>query len=369
MALPIRNSLAQQIVDAIRSICDYDINFIDTDGRILVSTDPARVGGIHEAARRAAALGTAETVTEDDPVTGTRRGINQPIRYQGETAAVIGITGDPEEVRRYARLVQRITVLLLREHEVEVEDHIRRTQVNHVIRALIYNETPDREYLEEVLGRYGITDPGGMYTTVLVHLNPGAQPDLLSGIEEEIFHTFRQMQPCLYTFNYPDEYVLITGTALLGKKTYLLERLLQSRRGLLKIAEGESCRLVRQHRSYDSARLVLQSMRAEDSIVRYEDLDLELLMVSVPEHVREAYLGRVTGRLEQKDRELLDIYFKKGLSLKETAEALFLHKNTLQYRLKRILELTGYDPREFRDAEALHLGLMLEKVREYREKK
>ena len=365
MALPIRNQLAQQIVDAIHSICDYDINFIDTDGHILVSTDASRVGGLHEPARRAAALGTAEIVSEDDPITGTRRGINQPIRYKGETVAVIGITGEPAEVRRYARLVQRITVLLLREHEVEVEDHIRRTQVNHVIRALIYNETPDREYLEEVLERYGIKDPGGMYTTVLVHLNSRVQPDLLSGIEEEIFQTFRQMQPCLFTFNYPDEYVLITGTALLRKRMYLLERLLQSRRGLLKIAAGESCRLVRQHRSYDSARLVLQSMRAEDSIVRYEDLDLELLMVSVPDHVRQAYLARVTEPLEEKDRELLKVYFENGLSLKETAEALFLHKNTLQYRLKRIADMTGYDPRRFRDAEALHMGLMLEAVREY----
>ncbi|MBQ7534793.1 MAG: helix-turn-helix domain-containing protein [Stomatobaculum sp.] len=367
MALPVRNQLAQQIVDAIRSICDYDINFIDTDGHILVSTDASRVGDFHETARRAAALGTAEIVTEDDPVTGTRRGINQPIRYKGETVAVIGITGDPEEVVRYARLAQRITVLLLREHEVEVEDHIRRTQVNHVIRAMINNETPDREYLEEVLKRYGITEPGGMYTTLLIHLNPRIQPDLLSGIEEDIYRIFRQLQPCLYTFNYPDEYILIAGSARLRKQMYLFEQLLQNRRGLLKIAAGESCRLVRQQRSYDSARLVLQSMRAEGNIVRYEDLDLELLMISVPPLVRDAYLRKVTEHLDQKDRELLKVYFECDLSLKETAEKLFLHKNTLQYRLKRIADLTGYDPRQFRSAEALHMGLMLEEVRDHRE--
>ncbi len=366
MALSVRNQLAQQIVDTIRSICDYDINFIDTDGRILVSTDASRVGEFHEPGRRAAARGTAEIVSEDDPVTGTRRGINQPIRYNGETVAVIGITGDPEKVRRYARLAQRVTVLLLREHEMDVEDHIRRTQVNHVIRALIYNETPDREYLEQVLVRYGITDPGGMYTTLLVRLNSRVQPDQLPELEADIFQAFRQLQPCLFTFNYPDEYILIAGTGLLRKKRDLFERLLQSRRGLLRIAAGESCRLLRQQRSYDTARLVQQSMRAEDSIVRYEDLDLELLMLQVPEHVRETYLRKVTEQLEEKDRELLRVYFENELSLKETAEKLFLHKNTLQYRLKRIAETTGYDPRRFRDAEALHLGLLLEEVREHR---
>lgn len=368
MAFPVRNQLAQQIVETIRSICDYDINFIDTDGHILVSTDVSRVGDLHEPARRAAALGTAEIVTEDDPVTGTRRGINQPIRYKGETVAVIGITGEPSEVTRYARLAQRITVLLLREHEVEVEDHIRRTQVNHVIRALINNEAPDREYLEEVLKRYGIKEPGGMYTTLLIRLNPRVQPDLLSGIEEDIYRVFRQLQPCLYTFNYPDEYILIAGTGALLKQRYLFERLFQNRHGLLKIASGESCRLVRQQRSYDSARLLMQSVRAEDSIMRYEDLDLELLMLPVPPHVRDAYLRKVTEHLEQKDREILKVYFENDLSLKETADKLFLHKNTLQYRLKRIADLTGYDPRQFRGAEALHMGLMLEEVRDRREK-
>ena len=48
------------------------------------------------------------------------------------------------------------------------------------------------------------------------------------------------------------------------------------------------------------------------------------------------------------------------MSLKQTAEALYLHKNTLQYRLNRIARETGYNPRVFTDAARLYLALKLD---------
>ena len=47
------------------------------------------------------------------------------------------------------------------------------------------------------------------------------------------------------------------------------------------------------------------------------------------------------------------------MSLKETAEQLYLHKNTLQYQLDRIWKNTGYNPRNFKDATVLYVGLKL----------
>ena len=47
------------------------------------------------------------------------------------------------------------------------------------------------------------------------------------------------------------------------------------------------------------------------------------------------------------------------MSLKETADQMFLHKNTLQYQLDKIWKNTGYNPREFRDAAILYIALKL----------
>ena len=43
MSEPIHLQLARQIVETLKSICDHDINYIDTDGRICASTDESRI--------------------------------------------------------------------------------------------------------------------------------------------------------------------------------------------------------------------------------------------------------------------------------------------------------------------------------------
>ena len=68
------------------------------------------------------------------------------------------------------------------------------------------------------------------------------------------------------------------------------------------------------------------------------------------------------GKLDRADRDLLALYFANELSLQETAHKLYLHKNTLQYRLNRIRARSGLDPRRFRDACAMYTALCLERI-------
>ena len=70
-------------------------------------------------------------------------------------------------------------------------------------------------------------------------------------------------------------------------------------------------------------------------------LDLELLLAGVSRHTADMYLQKCLAPLDEADRELLLVYFATEMSLKRTAELLFLHKNTLQYRLNRIRERCG----------------------------
>ena len=155
MPAPIQGQLAQQIVDTLKTICNHNINFIDVQGRISASTDPARVGSYHDGGREAARLGKIVTIEADAPDRDVRRGINMPIRFHGDTVAVIGITGDPEEVRKYADLAQRLTLLLLREHEIDARNYDTRTQTGYLVRALI-----DRVRQGRGLADAGDTAPG-----------------------------------------------------------------------------------------------------------------------------------------------------------------------------------------------------------------
>jgi carbohydrate diacid regulator len=60
-------------------------------------------------------------------------------------------------------------------------------------------------------------------------------------------------------------------------------------------------------------------------------------------------------------KKTLEIYFKKNISLLETAKELKIHRNTLIYRLDKISQLTGFDPRKFNDAFQLKVALVLDK--------
>ena len=119
MAERIPRRTARQIVEAVQDVCGYDINFINPDGRIFESTNPARVGSFHEAGREAAKTGKTIEVTASDAYFGAQPGVNIPLSHAGEVVAVIGITGDPDTVRRFGVLAQKITALILRENELE----------------------------------------------------------------------------------------------------------------------------------------------------------------------------------------------------------------------------------------------------------
>ena len=79
----------------------------------------------------------------------------------------------------------------------------------------------------------------------------------------------------------------------------------------------------------------------------------------MPEEAKARFLERAAAGLEEKDRAILRAYFGAGMRLKQASEALYLHKNTLQYQLDRIHRETGYNPREFADAVILYLALKL----------
>ena len=57
MISSVNDTLAQQIVDTVKDVCGYDINFIRPDGSVFASTDQARIGTFHEIGRQAARHG------------------------------------------------------------------------------------------------------------------------------------------------------------------------------------------------------------------------------------------------------------------------------------------------------------------------
>ncbi|VTR43828.1 Sugar diacid regulator [Serratia fonticola] len=107
--------LAREIVARTMKIIDSNINVMDNRGRIIGSGDPERLGELHEGALLV--LSQARVVAIDDAVArhlhGVRPGINLPLHVDGNIVGVIGLTGDPVQLRQYGELVCMTAEMML----------------------------------------------------------------------------------------------------------------------------------------------------------------------------------------------------------------------------------------------------------------
>jgi carbohydrate diacid regulator len=104
----------------------------------------------------------------------------------------------------------------------------------------------------------------------------------------------------------------------------------------------------------------------ERTIVSYDNLGIARLVYQLPTTLCEMFLKEVfkRGSIESLDQETLftiQKFFENNLNVSETSRKLFVHRNTLVYRLEKIKKLTGLDLREFEDAIVFKVALMVKK--------
>ena len=355
----IRKSVAQQIVETVKDVSGHDINFIDQNGVIFASTDRSRVGTFHEIGRQVVLSGDTIEVESDNSFFGTHKGVNLPFHYQGEVIAAIGISGVPNDVRKFAYLAQRITMLILREQELDEQSNGEKAQLNYIIRSLILDETINYDFYMDFIQKFQIRSDG-QFNTVVIQTDTGYSAANLSLIENSIYQAFDQTGAKLYTFSYPNEYILLIETDRLKKWDYVFRQLARDHQGILNIGIGSSGALSRQNLSYQAAKIAVSSLSGEQNLAFFDQLSLEILLGSIPEGAKHRFLEKTVSALDGKDQAILKTYFSCGMSLKATCDVLFMHKNTLQYQLDRIWKSCGYNPRSFQDAVILYLGLKLQ---------
>lgn len=104
----------------------------------------------------------------------------------------------------------------------------------------------------------------------------------------------------------------------------------------------------------------------EKSIISYETLGLGRLIYQLPTTLCEIFLSEVFKKnsIESLDQETLftiNKFFENNLNVSETSRKLFVHRNTLVYRLEKIKKITGLDLREFDHAIIFKVALMVKK--------
>ena len=356
----ISRDMAQQIVETVKDVSGTDVNFIDDKGIIIASTDKERINAFHEIGSKVAATGNTIEVSEDDSFYGTKKGINIPVAYNGKITAVIGISGEVEKVRKYAYLAQKITDLLIREREIDALGSQKKNRLNYVIRCLINKEAVNHDYLYDTLKENHLSEDA-ICRVVLVQLNTRYNINNLFMLQTAITQAFSQIEATFYRYNYPNEFIMIAESDRLMKRIAILKNLADSYDNLLCVGIGNPVNIMKSYSSFQAAQTAINSRKHQTSFVLYDDLDFELLLGNISDELKRQYTGKILDPLSDEEIHILSVYYEKDMSLQAACNSLFIHKNSLQYKLNKIETLTGYNPRRFRDAAVLYSAI---KVRE-----
>jgi len=122
-------------------------------------------------------------------------------------------------------------------------------------------------------------------------------------------------------------------------------------------------------RAYKEAQVAIDVGKVfdtEKSVINYENLGIGRLIYQLPTTLCEMFLQEVFKKnpidaLDQETLFTINKFFENNLNVSETARKLFVHRNTLVYRLEKIKKLTGLDLREFDDAITFKVALMVKK--------
>ena len=122
-------------------------------------------------------------------------------------------------------------------------------------------------------------------------------------------------------------------------------------------------------RSFKEAQAALEVGKVfdtEKTIISYDNLGIARLIYQLPTPLCETFLKEVfkRGSIESLDQETLftiQRFFENNLNVSETSRKLFVHRNTLVYRLEKIKKITGLDLREFDHAIIFKIALMVNK--------
>ncbi|MCC8122150.1 MAG: helix-turn-helix domain-containing protein [Oscillospiraceae bacterium] len=122
-------------------------------------------------------------------------------------------------------------------------------------------------------------------------------------------------------------------------------------------------------RAYKEAQVAIEVGMVFDTekfVINYENLGIGRLIYQLPTTLCEMFLQEVFKKnpidaLDQETLFTINRFFENNLNVSETARKLFVHRNTLVYRLEKIKKLTRLDLREFDDAITFKVALMVKK--------
>lgn len=396
--------IAKQIVSRTMKIIGHNINVMNGQGVILGSGDPKRIGSTHEGALLAIAQNRNVEISQQvaSGLHGVKPGINLPLHYQGQIIGVIGITGDPSELTHYGELLKMTAEMIVEQANLQDKLQWENRQREEFILQLIKAQTTDDEQLYRWAKQLDI-DISLPRVAAIIEVSEKHRHSLvevsspfngLSNAEQSIDgqnpRVSETLKQVLHLLQNPDRGNLIAMTsmsqlvilkpAFLDGKQWdpelenqridkLLQRLPAQMDLNFKIALGhffpEKGGIARSYQTALETLSLGKQLHPGGTKYLFEDYSLQVLLAGLKHDWRGQALATPYQQLAKADkngqlRKTLAAYITHFGDAQQCANALFIHRNTLRYRLDKIQHLTKTDIQSLHGLLSLYLGQLID---------
>ena len=353
------NSVFQSVIIQLRDVSDRTFGVIDTEGSVVSCTDMSLLG--ERWADAALKVGnSAESV-----VTFAQKSFKAIMGNSNYFEYAVFCTGDDELAKSFCQVAY---VALNDAKTFYEEKHDRGTFVKNII---MDNILPGDIYIRAKELHFATDAPRAVFLIRQVGHSDVATVDVLSGMFPD------KLQDFVLSINETDIAIIkqigsnITAEDLEKMAVNIEDTLKNELRIKTIIGIGTVASHLRELAdSYKEAQTAIEVGKVfdtEKSVMHYENLGIGRLIYQLPTTLCEIFLREVFKKnsLDSLDQETLftiNKFFENSLNVSETSRKLFVHRNTLVYRLEKIRKLTGLDLRQFDHAIVFRVALM---VRQY----
>ncbi len=355
----ISNQILQSTIEGLKGITRVELCVMDTDGKDVAST-----AAMESCSGPAAEF--AVSPADSQEIHGYQY---FKVYDEQQLEYILVVAGAGEDVYMIGKMAafQLQSLLVAYKERFDKDNFIKNLLLDNLLLVDIYSRSKKLHIQSDVPRVVMIVESGGKDNNALEltrkHFE-GSTRDFITAVDETNVIIVKELQEN------------DTGRELNKLSGALVAYLQKENLKDVRVAYGTVVREIKEvSRSYKEAKMALDVGKIffdERCVVAYSELGIGRLIYQLPiplckMFIREIFGGKSPDEFDEETLTTIHKFFENSLNVSETSRQLFIHRNTLVYRLDKLQKSTGLDLRVFEDAITFKIALMVVKYMKYME--
>ncbi|MFD0828801.1 CdaR family transcriptional regulator [Neobacillus sp. M.A.Huq-85] len=394
--MKILEHIAQDIVEKTSEILQYPISITDKEGIIIGSTDKNRIGLFHQPSLEVIRKNTVVNC-KNEIEKRILPGVSTPLKFNNKVIGVLGIVGDPKEVKKYVQLVKNQVEMMCQEAFRKEMVDLKEKMVEMFVHQLIHYRESMNEINEQILQSAKLLE-FDLHTNrvcLLIDINNFSEKISAKKGTDDFYESFpmQYFQKELLSFfqlifqeNNDDMISFLSLERLIVIKALPYPRSFSAlEEGLPNKLEKINTFLAKKYgvtagisagnisstlsgiaESYHNAVKAMsigKQFNRDSGIHIYNEQEMlwRLLPKELTSDYKEKLVRFIAPLIKQDNYEILSATFigfcQYNMNLSEASRNLFIHRNTIIYRLEKISEITSLNTSSFEHCMLLYTAI------------